>query len=331
MDILAKFRDMAKRKRRVIVLPEAEDERILLAATKIKQEGIASPLLLGDDKKIKQSAEKLHIEISDIPVINPAGSPNFPEYVKQYQKNRPNVTERVAEKLVRKSLLFGSMMVARGDADGIVAGATHTTSSVIQSAALTIGFQRGISAPSSFFIMVLPHPLEGRDILVFADCAVSIKPTAEELAEIAVVTGRNAKKLLDIEPKIAMLSFSTKGSASHAETEKVIRATKMARTMAPELEIDGELQADAALIQRVAEKKVKQSSVAGAANVLIFPDLNSANIAYKLVQYLGKAQAIGPFLQGFARPITDLSRGASAKDVIDAVAVTSVMADESRN
>ena len=223
------------------------------------------------------------------------------------------------------------MMVAQGDADGIVCGVAHTTSSVIQAASLTIGFMEGITSPSSMFIMVIPEFREERNkILIFADAAVSIKPTAQQLAEIAVVTGRSMKKLLDIEPKIALLSFSTKGSASHEDTEKVIRAVELAKKMAPDLLIDGELQADAALIPEVSQKKVKESPVAGQSNVLIFPDLNAGNIAYKLVQYLARARAIGPFLQGFARPVSDLSRGASVEDIVGVTAVTVVQA-QSKN
>ena len=219
------------------------------------------------------------------------------------------------------------MMTAQNDTDGMVAGVSHTTSSVIQAAGLTVGFAEGITNPSSFFIMVIPEFNGQKDhIFIYSDCAVTIKPTPEQLAEIAVISGKNAKQLLDIEPKIALLSFSTKGSASHQDTKAVIKATEIAKAMAPELDIDGELQGDAAIIPKVAEKKVKESSVAGKSNVLIFPDLNSANIAYKLTQYLANAQAVGPFLQGFARPVSDLSRGASVDDIVGVTAVTVVQA-----
>ncbi|MFZ5516047.1 MAG: phosphate acetyltransferase [Candidatus Zhuqueibacterota bacterium] len=327
MDILDSFRKKAAQSPRTIVFPESDDDRILKAVAEIQSANIAHPILIGESDKIFESAARLDLDLANIPVICPATSEKFNEYVIAYCKNRENVTEKMAQKLLRKPLLYGAMMVAQRDADSIVCGVAHATSSVIQSAAVTIGFASGITNPSSLFIMVIPEfRNEKNKILVFADSAVTIKPTPEQLAEIAVLSGRNAKKLVGIDPKIALLSFSTKGSASHAETEKVITATGLARQLAPELTIDGELQADAALIPEVAQKKVKQSNVAGQANVLIFPDLNSGNIAYKLVQYLGRAQAIGPFLQGFARPVSDLSRGASVTDIVNVAAVTVVQA-----
>ena len=220
-------------------------------------------------------------------------------------------------------------MVSQGDADGIVCGVSHATSSVIQASSLTIGFEKGVTNPSSLFIMQIPEFLGEKDkIIIFADAAVAIKPSAQQLAEIAVVTGKNVQNLLNLKPKIALLSFSTKGSASHEDTEKVIEATRLAQNMAPDLDIDGELQADAALIPEVARKKVSDSTVAGQSNVLIFPDLNAGNIAYKLVQYLGHAKAFGPFLQGFAKPVSDLSRGASVEDIIGVTAVTVVQAQK---
>ena len=239
----------------------------------------------------------------------------------------PEVSVKTAERLAKKPLMFGAMMVSAGDADGMVAGASTATSMVLQAAGLAIGYAKGISAPSSCFIMIIPS-IEGREdkILIFADAAVNISPSAQQLAEIAVVSGQNAKRLLGIEPKVALLSFSTKGSASHADADKVIEATGIAKQLAPEMLIDGELQADAALIPRVAKKKVSDSPVAGQANVLVFPDLDAGNIAYKLTQYLGGATAIGPFLQGFAKPVSDLSRGVSVEDSVVVTAVTVVQA-----
>ncbi len=327
MDLTNYFVQRASAQPKRIVFPESTDERILQAVEQISKRNIAIPILIGDPKAVRAQSQGMGLDLHEVQIVSPLDSAQFGNYVSAYCAQRDNVTEKIAEKLLKKPLIYGAMMVAQGDADGLVCGVAHATASVIQAASLTVGFAPGISNPSSLFIMVIPEFLGEKDkILVFADCAVSIQPTAEQLAEIAVVTGRNAQRLLQIEPKIAMLSFSTKGSASHEETEKVIRATELARQMAPELAIDGELQADAAIVPRVAQKKVKDSPIAGNCNVLIFPDLNSGNIAYKLVQYLGKAKAFGPFLQGFAKPVSDLSRGASVEDIVGVTAVTAVQA-----
>lgn len=327
MDVMNYFKQKATKNPKKIVFPEANDERILMAVNQIVEQNIAEPVLIGERETIIPLANKFIANLDEIPIVSYSQSSRFQQYVTAYCSRRENATEKIAEKLLKKTLLFGAMMVSQGDADGIVCGVAHATSSVIQAASLTIGFEEGITTPSSMFIMVIPEFRREKDkILIFADAAVSIKPTAQQLAEIAVVTGRNTKNLLDIEPKIALLSFSTKGSANHEDTEKVIQATELAKKMAPDLTIDGELQADAALICEVAYKKLKESPVAGQSNVLIFPDLNSGNIAYKLVQYLAHAKAIGPFLQGFAKPVSDLSRGASVKDIIGVTAVTVVQA-----
>ncbi|UCE06907.1 MAG: phosphate acetyltransferase [bacterium] len=327
MDVMHHFKQKVANNPPKIVFPEANDERILMAVNQIVEKNIAKPVLIGDKEMIVPIANKFIPNVENIPIISPCQFPRFEQYVTAYCSRRENATEKIAEKLLKKPMLFGTMMVSQGDADGIVCGIAHTTSSVIQAASLTIGFKNGITTPSSLFIMVIPEFRGEKDkILIFADAAVSIKPTAQQLAEIAVVTGRNAKNLLDIEPKIALLSFSTKGSANHEETEKVIQATEIARKMAPDLAIDGELQADTALIPEVAQQKLKESPVAGQSNVLIFPDLNSGNIAYKLVQYLGHAKAIGLFLQGFAKPVSDLSRGASVEDIVGVTAITVVQA-----
>lgn len=327
MDILTYFKTKASQQPKTIVFPEANDERILQAVDQIHKQNIAHPVLIGNPDEVRSSAKHLNLDLEEIPIINPTSSAKFDNYVDAYCEKRIGVKKAIAQRLMKKPLYFGTMMSAQADADGIVCGVSHITSSVIRAAGLTIGLEQGVTNPSSFFIMVIPEFKGKKDsILIFADCAVTVKPTAEELAEIAVVTGRNTKRLLDIEPKIALLSFATKGSASNEDTEKVIQATEIARKIAPELNIDGELQADAAIIPEIAQKKVKESSAAGDSNVLIFPDLNSGNIAYKLVQYLGHAQAIGPFLQGFKRPVSDLSRGASVEDIIGVTAVTVIQA-----
>ncbi len=327
MELMENFVQQAKQNPNRIVFPEANDERILQAVNQIQEQGIAKPILIGKQEEINAQATELNLNLQDVTVVFPETSSDWDQYIQAYCKKRSNVSDRVAAKLLKKPLLFGAMMVAQGDADGMVAGVAHTTSSVIQAAGLTIGFEDGISNPSSFFVMIIPEFDGKKDhILIFADCAVAIKPDSGQLAEIAVTTGRNAQRLLDLEPKIGLLSFSSKGSAHHEDTEKVTQALEIARKLAPELDIDGEFQADAAIVPKVAQKKIKDSSIAGNCNVLIFPDLNSGNIAYKLVQYLAKASAVGPFLQGFAKPVNDLSRGASVEDIIGVTAVTVVQA-----
>ena len=325
MDVIAGFKEKAKKSLKKIVLPETNDVRILQAAEKIKKEGFAAPLLVGDVGKTKEMAVSCGANIDGIEIFDPISSAKLDAYAQAYAKKRQTegITKEIALKLVKRNLFFASMMVSEGDADGMVAGAANATATIIQASALAIGYGKGISTPSSFFIMVIPEFQEEQDkIFVYADCAVNIAPTASQLAEIAVSSGRSAKNLLGIEPRIAMLSFSTKGSASHESVDKVVEALKIAREKESSFYIDGEFQADTALMQRVAQKKIKEpSEVAGKANILIFPDLNSGNIAYKLTQYLAGAKAFGPFLQGFAKPVSDLSRGASVDDVVGAVAV----------
>ena len=326
MSVVDKFIARAKDNPARIVYPEATDPRILQAVVQVKEQGIATPILIGSPGQVQEIARDHNCSISGIEIIDSKTDARLDDYAQAYATNR-DLREAIAKKLVRKPLSFGGMMVNQGAADGMVAGVATATSIVIQTATLTVGFQEGLSTPSSFVIMIIPEFQEKRDkIFLFADSAVNIQPSAQQLAEIAIASGTNARALLGIDPKIAFLSFSTKGSAGHADADKVIEALAIARNINPEFDMDGELQLDASIIPSVASKKVQESSVAGEANVLVFPDLDAGNIGYKLVQYMANAKAIGPILQGFAKPVNDMSRGASVDDLIAVSAITSVQA-----
>lgn len=305
-----------------VVLPEGADERIAAAARRLVDERIAAPIVLGSPDAVSSAATQAGVSLDGIEVIDPASDARLDGYTRMYAERR-GLSESVSKRLIKRPLFFAGMMVAEGDADSFVAGAATATALVIQAGALTVGLAPGIDTPSSFFLMIIPE-FQGRKDrpLIFADCAVNVQPGASELADIAVASAASAERLLGEPARVALLSFATFGSASHADVDKVHEAVAIVREKAPHITVDGELQADAALIPRVAAKKVKQpSGVAGQANVLIFPDLDAGNIAYKLTQYLAQAKAIGPFLQGFARPISDLSRGATVQDIVDTTAI----------
>ena len=325
MDVIQQFVNRARRVNKRIVFPEGSDERIQKAARWLLDDGIVQPILIGEANKLKKQADISGISLDGIGIVCHETAPCLNDYAAAYNTARIGVSKKVALRLLRRPLIFAGMMVAQGDADGCVAGVANATARVIEAAGLTIGFAEGIFGVSSCFIMVIPNSLDGKDtVLMFSDCAVSIQPTAEELAQIAISTAATTRTLLSTEPKVAMLSFSTKGSASHINVDKITTATQIVRRRMPNLMIDGELQGDAALVKTVADQKLTDSPVAGNANVLIFPDLDAGNIAYKLVQYLAKAQAYGPILQGLRKPMNDMSRGASVEDLVGVAAITAV-------
>ncbi len=309
-----------------VVLPEGRDERIIQAARRLEDEDIAQPIVLGKPEQIEAAIGKAGVNLDGIETINPKESDKLDVYAEKYSRQRDGISTAVAKRIVVKPLFYAGMMVACGNADVFVGGVASATSILIQAGVLTVGLSPGIKTPSSYFLMVIPNFLGEEDKpFIYADCAVNIDPTAEQLADIALASAASARRLLGKEPRVALLSFSTKGSAFGPSVDKVKEALEIAQAREPELAIDGEFQADSAIVPRVAARKVKdESTVAGKANVLIFPDLTSGNIAYKLTQYMAGAQAIGPFLQGFAKPITDLSRGASVDDIVSAVILTLV-------
>ena len=325
MKLVEQIIAQAKKFNKRIVLPEGTEPRTLQAASIILKEGIARLILLGEPGKIEEEARKLGVDISGASLVDPKTDSRREHYASIMLEMRKSkgLTEEEAFRLLNDPLYFGTLMIKAGDADGEIAGAINSTGDVLRPAFQYVKTLPGVSVVSGAFMMFVNNPAFGHDgILVFADCAVMPDPDEKQLAEIAVTTARTAKAIVGLEPRVAMLSFSTKGSAKHEMVDKVVNATRLAHEMAPDLMIEGELQVDAALVDEVARLKAPGSDVAGKANVLVFPTLESGNIGYKLVQRLANAEAIGPVLQGMAAPINDLSRGCSVNDIVIMVAIT---------
>ncbi len=326
MNLLEEIKSKARSLNRRIVLPEGLEERTLKAADEVLRDKIARLTLLGDPKRIMEVALKQGLEnIHEAEIINPESHEKKSHYIKMMVELRKHkgLTEEEADRLIEDPLYLGTLMIKNGDADGEVAGAMNATGNVLRPAFQFVKTLPGISVVSGAFLMIMKDREFGEDgILVFADCAVHPDPDEKELAEIAVATAATTRAIAGFEPRIAMLSFSTKGSAKHEMVDRVVNATRIAKEMEPGLQIDGELQADAAIIGAIGKKKAPGSDIAGNANVLIFPTLDAGNIAYKLVQRLAHAQAVGPVLQGMAAPINDLSRGCSVSDIVNMVAIT---------
>lgn len=328
MNFIETIKEKVKLNIKTIVLPEAEDIRVLEAAQTILKEKFANIVLVGDEEKVLKLAEENNLNVNGVKIVNPLKSEKFNEYVNLLVELRKNkgMTEEQAKKLVSDSVYYGMLMVKAGEADGLVSGAVHSTADTLRPALQILKTSEGTKLVSAFFAMVVPNCKYGDGTFIFADCGLNSNPNVEELAEIAASSAKSYKQLVGKDPKIAMLSYSTYGSAKSDLTKKVIDATSLLKENHPELEVDGELQLDAAIVPEVAKSKAPGSKVAGQANVLVFPDLDAGNIGYKLVQRFANAEAYGPLCQGIAKPVNDLSRGCSSKDIVGVVAITALQA-----
>ena len=330
MSAIEKIKAKARADVKHIVLPEGIEPRTVQASAKILKEGVARVTLLGNPDEVRKVAAETGTDLTGVAIIDPATSEKSAAYADllyELRKAKGMTPEQATELVTKNPLYYGAVMLKAGDADGMVAGAINSTGNVLRPALQIIKTAPGIKVVSSCFIMELPDPKWGDNgVMIFGDCAVIPNPTAEELAAIAIASAASGKQLVDINPRVAMLSFSTKGSAKHENVTKVQEATKLAHELAPDLQLDGELQADAALVESVGQLTSPGSTVAGHANVLVFPDLQAGNIGYKLVQRLAGAEAIGPIIQGLAKPVSDLSRGCSVDDIVSVVSITAVKA-----
>ncbi len=327
-NILDVIKEKARAKNRRVVLPEGHEPRVIAAAKMIVEQKIASVTILGDKETIARHAREYALELDKVQVIDPQKSELLPSFAQEFYELRKakGITEAQAEETMKNILFFGAMLVRRDLADGSVAGSVKTTGDVLRAGIQVIGMAPGIKTVSGSFMMVVPkYRDQVNKVFLYADSAVVPNPNPEQLASIAVSTAQTMKNLIGEEPKVAMLSFSTKGSATHEDVDKVLAALEILRKNYPELKVDGEFQVDAAIVPEVAKSKAPGSEIAGYANVLIFPDLDAGNIAYKLTQRLANASATGPIVQGLAKPSNDLSRGCSAQDIVDTTAIAMLM------
>lgn len=324
LELLKQIKAKATQRKKTIVLPESHDDRVLFAAEKLIKEKIVKVVTLGDEEKIRESAKRLNVDLTGVRVIDFTKSEKFSDFANIFfnMRKHKGVTIEQAREILKRDLFYGAMIVKEGLADGSVAGSTASTGDVLKAALQCVGMPEGISIVSSFFLMIYPEKTYS-----FADCAVVPNPDAQQLADIAISTAENHFKLTGEEPYVAMLSFSTVGSAKHELIDKVIEATNIVKQRKPNLKVDGELQFDAAVIDSIGRKKAPKSEVAGRANVLVFPDLNAGNIGYKIAQRFGKMEAVGPVVQGLKKPLFDLSRGCSVDDIVNTAAIAALMAD----
>lgn len=323
--LVTQIKEKASKRRKTILLPESHDDRVLQAAEILTKEGIASVITLGNEQKVRDAAQKLGLQLQGVRIIDPEKSDKLSDFCNIYfniqKKKGKDITIEKVRDILKRDIFFAGMMLREGMADGSVSGSFATTADVLRASIQCVGTAPGISIVSSFFLMIFPEKAYS-----FGDCAVNPNPNAEQLADIAISTAENHSKLTGDEAYVAMLSFSTKGSASHELVTKVQEATKIAQTKRPDLNIDGELQFDAAVVDAIGRSKAPGSKVAGRANVLIFPDLQAGNIGYKIAQRFGKAEAIGPVSQGLQKPFFDLSRGCSVDDIVATAAIAALMA-----
>ncbi len=329
MNFIESLREKAIKVQKTIVLPEGTEPRTLKATQIILEKKIAKPILIGNPDKIAAAAKELGVKIDGARIVDPVNSEYYEDFVNTFYEMRKakGVDMDKARKMMADEVYFATMMVKKDVADGLVSGAIHSTGDTIRPALQIIKTKPGIKSVSSAFVMIVPNCEMGSNgMFLFGDCAVNPNPTSAELAESAILTAQTAKSFCDMDPKVALLSFSTYGSAKHEFVDKVVEAVKIVHETAPDLKADGEIQADAAMVASVGKTKCPNSPIAGQANVMIFPDLQSGNIGYKLVQRLAKAEAVGPFLQGIAKPVNDLSRGCSVDDIVNVVAATAIQA-----